>query len=136
MKNLLLGTIPILIMCVICFIWGIILIVKRYKNWIGINIFFIAVIIFLISFAYPAMKDISSKELDSFKGTYIEYTKTGGAHRLPGCSYNTFVNEEGVEEYLIVPSLAFADYDLHKGQEYIITYYRYSHMVYSVEKIE
>ena len=134
MRNLLLGTLPILIMCIILFIWGIILIVKRYKNWIGVNVFFIIGIIGSLSTALPALKDISRQELVSFQGVYIEYSRNG-EHSLVDCSTNTFVSQEGVEEYLIVPSLAFADYDLHKGQEYIITYYKYSHMVYSVEKI-
>lgn len=133
MKNLWISLIPFLLICFCLVVWMIVATIKRHKDYLFLDIFCGILVIGSLVGCIPYFKDITQNKLESFTGIYKEYMKTGSSNTLPGCSKNIFIDENGIEEYLVVPSLVFAKYELEKGKRYHITYYKNSHVVYDVQ---
>lgn len=136
MRNLWISIIPTLIICAILLVMCIVMTIKKSKGFVFVDIFFVIGFIVFILGADPYIKDIKEKETMCFKGVYINYSKSGSMSIMSGCSNNTFVDENGARDYLIVPSVIFSEYNLKKGNTYCITYYKNSHVVHSVTRCD
>ena len=135
MRNLWISIIPTLIICAILLVMCIVMTIKKSKDFILVDIIFIVGLCVFIPTVTLYVEDIKQKETASFIGQYVQYSK-GGGNSLPGCSNNTFVDENGERDYLIVPSVIFSEYNLKKGNTYCITYYKNSHVVHSVMRCD
>ncbi len=131
MKNLWISIIPsLLIDFAVLIILGFIT-QKKVKGFLILDIVFVFIIIVTGIGLIPYFKDISQRELVSFTGRYTK--NTTGSNSIPGTSKNTFVDENQNKDYLIISKFLFSQYGLKKGNTYHITYYKNSHVVYSVE---
>ena len=131
MKNLWISIIPSLLLYFVLLVFLGCITVKKVKGFLILDIVFIVGIMVCLRGLIPYFKDISKKELVSFTGIYTYYTK--GGNSPPTTSHNTFVDENGKEDYLIISKFLFSQYGLKKGNTYHITYYKNSHVVYSVK---
>ena len=131
MKNLWISIIPSLLLYFVLLVFLGCITVKKVKGFLILDIFFIFFIMVCLKGSIPYFKDLSQEELISFTGKYTTYTKVGNSP--PTTSHNTFVDENGKEDYLIISKFLFSQYGLKKGNTYHITYYKNSHVVCSVE---
>lgn len=131
MKNLWISIIPGVLIDFAFVIFVSCITIKKVKGYLIWDIFGVIAIIICFIDIIPSLKDISQKELISFTGVYTDYTT--GSISMPSTSLNTFVDENQNEDYLIISKFLFSQYGLKKGNTYHITYYKNSHVVYSVE---
>lgn len=105
--------------------------IKRVKFFWLWDIIVIPLLLFAYSDNICIFKDMKYKELISFKGTYTKQIYHATEKAISG-SENVFVDENKREDYLMIPSIVYSQYGLKKGKTYHITYYKNSHVVYSV----
>ena len=132
MKNLWISIIPATIVTLFGLGMFITITIKRTRYFIVVDILLLICVVVMLKLMVPYFQDISSGEMCSFTGVYTDQSYVS-PKALGGTTLNTFVDKNQKEDYLVVPKIIYAKYDLHKGNTYHITYYKNSHVVYSVK---
>ena len=105
------------------------------------HILYDLMILFLIGYELsvymPCFKDMKNGKTVSFQGKYIG--KKGGLRdnmHFTNCSIHYFTNEAGERECIHTPNKFYSKYPFMQGENYRVSYYKNSHVIYSIERCE
>ena len=131
MQNLWILIIPYLAVFVGFGIAAVIVLIKKPKQYVITSILLCLVAVAcLVAGTYRYTADIFTKETTTFTGTYTSLETSG----IWGTNTN-FFDVEGSEMKVYIPKIYWSDYDLVEGEQYKVTYFNGSKVIYSIERM-